>query len=125
MSNERLIKLAHNNNRIVKKAENNIFTKKKETYLKYFMREVENENVPNNIQEKLISYFDEIWEVYVENYSNYKFVSSDFMVRKLIQNIGELKYLSYYTKKVIDLDTLSIFEELWEKICNILGMTVY
>ncbi len=107
------------------KTRSSVSNNRHDTYLKHFQNEVVNPNVPDEVQQKLLNMFDPIWELYISKYSEYKFVPCDFMVRKLIQNIEENRYLKFYPRKINHKETLLYFEELWKKICTDMNIKYY
>lgn len=93
-------------------------TDKYSLYYKYYYEIIEISNIPVDVKNELIEYFPKVWSVYIRHFSSYKFVSADFMIRKLLQNMGQIKYLCEFKRRINDIDTLTKFEELWQYICN-------
>lgn len=100
-------------------------TNRYDIYINHYKNEISNDSVPIDVQQKLLELFNPIWEIYIKKYCEYKFIPCDFMVRKLLQNIGENKYLKFYPRKINDKNTLTIFEELWKKICKDMNIVYY
>ncbi len=91
------------------------------TYSKYLFNTtnlLEQYKIPDDTKQVIISYFEKAWHSYIAKFSDLKFVSPDFLIRKILQNIHMPQFLDVIPRMISDTNILNNYEQLWKQICN-------
>jgi hypothetical protein len=98
---------------------------RREIYLINYEKLINESNIPQLTKEELLEWFPNVWNIYIAHFSDSKFIPPEFMIRKLLQNIGHSQYLTSFPRLINNVGVLQQFENLWKNICNKMNITYY